>query len=181
VGNSLIFQHSPSRGGSLRPQTSNRSEHQLFYLIALTRIRTRDLWLWYHIELHAPTCLTQKLKLMGRGRQFTYILTINNNSYAASVTVLIEAKFGLWVGSCLFSTKICLRCIWTDVLNSQHSLFSSFRMFLVTLTIPIGCLPFGMLYRTIINSVLNITCSVFSVSHIQSFASEWPLRSLDLS
>jgi len=43
VGNSLIFQHSPSRGGSLRPQTWNRSEQQLFYLIALTRIRTRDL------------------------------------------------------------------------------------------------------------------------------------------
>jgi hypothetical protein len=42
VSNSLIFQHSPSRGGSLRPQTWNRSEQQLF---ALTRIRTRDLWL----------------------------------------------------------------------------------------------------------------------------------------
>ena len=38
VGNSLIFQHSPSRGGSLRPRTWNRSEQQLFYLIALTRI-----------------------------------------------------------------------------------------------------------------------------------------------
>ena len=73
VGNSLIFQHSPSRGGSLRPQTWNRSEQQLFHLIALTRIRTRDLWLWYHIELHAPTSSTQKLKLMGRGGQFTYI------------------------------------------------------------------------------------------------------------
>jgi len=61
VGNSLIFQHSPSRGGSLRPQTWSRSEQQLFYLIALTRILTRDLWLWYHIELHAPTSSTQKL------------------------------------------------------------------------------------------------------------------------
>jgi len=39
-GNSLIFQHSLSRGGSLKPQTWNRSEQQLFYLIALTRIRT---------------------------------------------------------------------------------------------------------------------------------------------
>ena len=25
-----------------------------FILIALTRIRTRDLWLWYHIKLYAP-------------------------------------------------------------------------------------------------------------------------------
>jgi hypothetical protein len=77
VSNSLIFQHSPSRGGSLRPQMWNRSEQQLFYLIALTRIRTRDLWLWYCIELHAPTSSTQKLKLMGRGGQFTYIPTRN--------------------------------------------------------------------------------------------------------
>ena len=76
VGNSLIFQHSPSRGGSLRPQTWNRSERQLFYLIALTRIRTRDLWLWYHIELHAPTSSTQKPKLMGKGGQFTYTPTL---------------------------------------------------------------------------------------------------------
>ena len=45
MGNSLIFQHSPSRGGSLRPQMWNRSEQQLFHLIALTRIRTRDIWL----------------------------------------------------------------------------------------------------------------------------------------
>ena len=60
VGNSLIFQHSPSCGGSLMPQTWNRSEQQLFYLIALTRIRTSS---------------TQKLKLMGRGGQFTYIPT----------------------------------------------------------------------------------------------------------
>ena len=28
------------------------------------------------IELHAPTNLTQKLKLMGRGGQFTYIPTL---------------------------------------------------------------------------------------------------------
>ena len=73
IGNSLIFQHSPSRGGSLRPQMWNRSEQQLFYLIALTRIRTQDFWLWYYIELHAPTNSIQKLKLMGRGGQFTYI------------------------------------------------------------------------------------------------------------
>ena len=35
-----VFQHSPSRGGSLGPQMWNRSEQQLFYLIAPTRIRT---------------------------------------------------------------------------------------------------------------------------------------------
>jgi len=77
VNNSLIFQHSLSRGGSHRLQTRNRSKQQLFYLIALTRIRTRDLWLRYHIELHAPTNSTQKLKLMGRGGQLTNIPTID--------------------------------------------------------------------------------------------------------
>ena len=76
VGNSLIFQHSPSRGGSFRPQTWNRSEPQLFFLIALTRIRTRDLWLWYYIELHAPTSSTRKLKLMGRGGHHLYSNTL---------------------------------------------------------------------------------------------------------
>ena len=70
----LIFQHSPSRQASLGSQTWNKSEQQLFYLIVLTRIRTRDLWLWYHIKLHAPSNSTQKLKLIGRGGQFTYII-----------------------------------------------------------------------------------------------------------
>ena len=42
VGNSLIVQHSPSRGGSLSPLTWNRTEQQLFYSIMLTRIRTQD-------------------------------------------------------------------------------------------------------------------------------------------
>jgi hypothetical protein len=42
---------------------------------APARIRTRDLWLWYHIELHAPTNSTQKLKLIGKGGQFTYTPT----------------------------------------------------------------------------------------------------------
>jgi hypothetical protein len=42
---------------------------------APARIRTRDLWLWYHIELHAPTSSTQKLKLIGKGGQFTYTPT----------------------------------------------------------------------------------------------------------
>ena len=49
------------------PQTWNRSEHQLFYLIALTRIRTSS---------------TQKLKLMGRGGQFTYIPTVETQDRA---------------------------------------------------------------------------------------------------
>jgi guanyl-specific ribonuclease Sa len=44
---------------------------------APARIRTRDLWLWYHIELHAPTNSTQKLKLIGKGGQFTYTPTIS--------------------------------------------------------------------------------------------------------
>ena len=74
-GQFTYMQHSPLRGGSLRHQMWNRREQQLFYLIALIRIQTRDLWLWYHIELHAPTSSTQKLKLMGRGGQFTYIPT----------------------------------------------------------------------------------------------------------
>jgi hypothetical protein len=42
---------------------------------APARIRTRDLWLWYHIELHAPTSSTQKLKLIEKGGQFTYTPT----------------------------------------------------------------------------------------------------------
>jgi hypothetical protein len=70
----IIFQHSPARRASLGSQTWNRSEQQLFYLIALARIQTHDIWLWYHIKLHAPTNSTQKLKLMGRGVQFTYII-----------------------------------------------------------------------------------------------------------
>jgi hypothetical protein len=32
------------------PQTINRNEQQLFYLNALTMIRTRDLWLKYHVN-----------------------------------------------------------------------------------------------------------------------------------
>jgi hypothetical protein len=70
----IIFQHSPSRRASLGSQTWNMSEQQLFYLIALARIRTHDLWLWYHIKLHASTNSTQKLKLMGRDVQFIYII-----------------------------------------------------------------------------------------------------------
>lgn len=39
----------------------NWSNMQLFYLIMSVRIRTRDLWCWYHIELHTPNHSTQKL------------------------------------------------------------------------------------------------------------------------
>jgi hypothetical protein len=77
VDSSLIFQHFPSRGDSLRPQTWNMNEQQLFYLIVLTRIRTRDLCLWYHIE--SPTSPYQ-LKLLGWIGQFTYV-TINTPQY----------------------------------------------------------------------------------------------------
>jgi hypothetical protein len=44
---------------------------------APARIRTRDLRLWYRIELHAPTSSTQKLKLMEKGGQFTYTPTVS--------------------------------------------------------------------------------------------------------
>jgi hypothetical protein len=43
---------------------------------AHARSRTWDLWLWYHIGLHAPTNSTQKLKLMRKGGQFTYTPTV---------------------------------------------------------------------------------------------------------
>jgi hypothetical protein len=70
----IIFQYSPSRRASLVSQTCNRSEQQLFYLIALVRIRTHDICLWYHIKLHVPTSSIQNLKLIGGGEQFTYII-----------------------------------------------------------------------------------------------------------
>jgi hypothetical protein len=70
----IIFQHFPSRRASLGSQTWNRSEQQLFYLIVLTRIRTRDIWLLYHIKLHAPHSSIQKLKVIGGVGQFTYII-----------------------------------------------------------------------------------------------------------
>jgi hypothetical protein len=43
---------------------------------APVRTRTRDLWLWYYIELHAPTSSPQKFKLMRKGGQFTCTLTL---------------------------------------------------------------------------------------------------------
>ena len=88
--NQLIYVAPCTR--TLRHQTWNRSEQQLFYLIALTRIRTRDLWLWYHIEFHAPTSSTQKLKLMGRGGQFTYIPTSSYLKLCESFQTIILLK-----------------------------------------------------------------------------------------
>jgi hypothetical protein len=47
-------------------QASNveyKCEQQLFYLIVLARIQTRDIRLWYRIELDALTFLTQSLSL----------------------------------------------------------------------------------------------------------------------
>jgi hypothetical protein len=44
----------------------------IILITAPARIRTRDLWLWYHIELHTPTSSTQKFKLIGKDGQFTY-------------------------------------------------------------------------------------------------------------
>jgi hypothetical protein len=67
----IIFQHSIT-SSFFGSHAWNRSEQQLFYLIALARIRTRNIWLWYHIKLHAPTNSNQKLKLIGG--QFTYII-----------------------------------------------------------------------------------------------------------
>jgi len=52
------------------------ASNNYFYLIALARIQTQNFWLWYHIELHAPINLIQKLKLMGRSEQITYTSTI---------------------------------------------------------------------------------------------------------
>jgi hypothetical protein len=77
VDNSLILQHSPSRAGSPRPHTWILEWAVIILINAPARIRTRDLWPWYHIELHTPTNSTQKLKLMRKGGQFTYTQTKN--------------------------------------------------------------------------------------------------------
>jgi hypothetical protein len=72
-------QHSP------RPHTWILEWAVIILINAPARTRTRDIWLWYHIELHAPTSSTQKFKLMGKGGQFTYTptnltyLSRNNN------------------------------------------------------------------------------------------------------
>jgi hypothetical protein len=75
----------------------------IILLNAPARIRTRDLWLWYHIELHAPTSSTQKLKLIRKGGQFTYTPTVLNviyllyggRKYIASHTLLASHFF--WI------------------------------------------------------------------------------------
>jgi hypothetical protein len=73
-----------------------RSGQQLFYLIVLTRIWTRDFWLWYHIKLHAPTNSTQKLKLIGGGGQFTYIILTKTNTYS-NTSFLFVFFLCLWI------------------------------------------------------------------------------------
>jgi hypothetical protein len=70
----IMFQHSPHVESLLGLRRGIEANNNYFILIALTRIRTCDLWLWYHIKLHALTSSTQKLKLLGRGGQFTYII-----------------------------------------------------------------------------------------------------------
>jgi hypothetical protein len=67
VGNSHILQHSPSRASSPRPHKWILEWAVIILINAPARTRTRDLWPWYHIELHAPTSSTQKLKLMRKG------------------------------------------------------------------------------------------------------------------
>jgi hypothetical protein len=57
------------------------------------RIRTRDLWLWYHIELHAPTSSTQKLKLIGKDGQFTYTPTLFKSiERIPNVSILVDPR-----------------------------------------------------------------------------------------
>jgi hypothetical protein len=41
--------------------------------------QTTQIQVLVNIKLHAPTSSTQKLKLMGRGGQFTYIPTVKVN------------------------------------------------------------------------------------------------------
>jgi hypothetical protein len=81
--NLLIFEHSPSRRASIRPQTWNMSNQQLFYLIALIMIRIRDLYLWYHINLHVPTNSTKKLKV--DIKWWTIHLYLNNILYPSLI------------------------------------------------------------------------------------------------
>jgi hypothetical protein len=51
----IIFQHFPSRRSSLDSQTCNINEQQLFNLIVLASIWTRDLCLCYHINFYVTT------------------------------------------------------------------------------------------------------------------------------
>ena len=116
MGNSNILQHSPHMEAPLGSGW-NRSEQQLFYLIVLARIQTRDLWLSYHIELYAPTRSTQKLKRLGRGWQFTYTSTILNPSQA------ILPPPGTNISNCSpnpsqVKIDIWCKCLFLDVLHT---------------------------------------------------------------
>lgn len=75
ISNSLILQYSPSCRASISLRCGIGASNNYLILIVLTRVRTHDIWLMYHIKLHATTNSTKKLKLIGRGRQLTYITT----------------------------------------------------------------------------------------------------------
>jgi hypothetical protein len=96
VDNSLILQPSPSRAGSPRPHTWNIGvgcNYLIILINAPVKIRTRDLWLRYHIELHAPTSSTQQLKLIGKGGQFTYTPTLSMSSCPIKVHITFSQSY----------------------------------------------------------------------------------------
>jgi hypothetical protein len=101
VDNSLILQHSPSRAGSPSRIRGILEWAVIILINTPASIRTRDLWLWYHIELHAPTSSTQKLKLIGKGGQFTYTPTLSSNPGLGKKRSLLIPLLGMgdwWVG-----------------------------------------------------------------------------------
>jgi hypothetical protein len=98
VGNSLILQHSLSRAGSLRPHTWILEWAVIILINAPARTRTRDLWLWYHIELHAPTSSTRKLKLMGKGEQFTYTPTLPSLMLLFCFFIVVNSLLVFFIG-----------------------------------------------------------------------------------
>jgi hypothetical protein len=78
IGKGEQFTYTPTLPLTCRPPGRIRGILEWAIIILINtpaRIRTRDLWLWYHIELHPPTNSTQKLKLIGKGGQFTYTPT----------------------------------------------------------------------------------------------------------
>jgi hypothetical protein len=60
VDNSLILQHPPHVQAPLGRIRGILERVVIILINAPARIRTRDLWLRYHIQLHAPTSSTQK-------------------------------------------------------------------------------------------------------------------------
>jgi hypothetical protein len=46
--------------------------------------------LWYHIELNAPTNSTQKLKLIGKGGQFTYTPASDSEAWRRVVLLFLQ-------------------------------------------------------------------------------------------